>query len=62
MSQEQYLKYIKRELHAINKRIDYKILHGLNYKKEAEDHKLLLRKIRQHTRRNFLNSFLPSFF
>lgn len=62
MTREQYLKFIEKEIQEINKKIDYKILHGENYSKEARDHRLLLRKIRQHTRKSFFNTFLPSIF
>lgn len=57
MSREQYLKIIEREIHNINKRIDVKIIEGADYKKEAREHKQLLHKIRQHSRRGFLGNF-----
>ena len=53
MSQKQYLKIIEREIQKINKRIDLKILRGEDYKREARDHKLLLKKVRYHNRQNF---------
>jgi hypothetical protein len=59
MSREQYIKLIERELHNINKRIDMKILAGEEYKKEAQDHKILRRKILQHSRRAYFNKFFP---
>ena len=71
MSQKEYLKTIQKELLRINKIIDSKILQGKEYKKEARDHRLLLKKIRYvqkqgwwrklskkvsiHFRRNFNN-------
>jgi len=58
MSREQYLKIIEREIHNINKQIDVKIIQGLDYKKEAREHKQLLRKVRQHKRKGFLGNFL----
>lgn len=57
MNREQYVKIIERELHAINKVIDMKILRGLEYKKEAIDHKILQRKMRQHSRKSFFGKF-----
>ncbi len=55
MSKVQYLKIIEREIHNVNKIIDIKILSGEDYKREARVHKLLLRKIRQHSTHNFFN-------
>jgi hypothetical protein len=60
MTREQYLKIIERELHNLNKKIDVKILQGIDYAKEAREHKQLLHKIRQHSRRGFLGKFLNS--
>ena len=61
MSQAQYLKMLEREIQAINKKIDLKIFKGQNYHKEAVEHKLLLRKVRYHSRSNFLRKFFPTF-
>jgi len=60
MTREQYLKIIERELHNLNKKIDVKILQGIDYAKEAREHKQLLHKVRQHSRRGFLGKFLNS--
>lgn len=57
MSQKQYLKTIEKEIQRINRRIDLKILRGEEYKKEAHDHKLLLRKIRYSNRKNIFDKF-----
>jgi hypothetical protein len=41
-----------------------KILQGIEYRKEARDHKILQRKMLQHSRRGFFNRFflaLPQF-
>lgn len=62
MSQTQYLKMLEREINKINKKIDLKILQGQDYKREARDHKLLLRKVRYHTRRGMMNRFVNLFF
>ena len=62
MSQTQYLKLIEKEIQRINKIIDFKILHGQDYSKEARDHKILLQKIRVNTKKNFMNKFFPFLF
>ncbi|OGJ00925.1 hypothetical protein A3G48_03135 [Candidatus Nomurabacteria bacterium RIFCSPLOWO2_12_FULL_40_42] len=62
MSQTQYLKMLEREIQKINKRIDFKILQGEAYFKEARDHKLLLRKIRYHNRRSLGQRIIHFFF
>jgi len=62
MSQAQYLKMLEKEIQRINKRIDLKILQGEAYFKEARDHKLLLKKVRYHTRKSFMNRFVDLFF
>jgi hypothetical protein len=61
MSQSQYLKMLEREIQRINKKIDLKILQGQNYRKEAIEHKLLIKKVRYHSRSNFLRKFFPTF-
>ena len=55
MSQSQYLKMLEREIQKINKKIDLKILQGEKYFKEARDHKLLLKKVRYHTKKSFFS-------
>ena len=62
MSQSQYLKMLEREINRINKKIDLKILQGETYLKEARDHKLLLQKVRYHTRKGLMNRFINLFF
>lgn len=61
MSQAQYLKMLEREIQKINKKIDLKILQGQNYRKEAMEHKLLLKKVRYHMKSNFFRKFFPTF-
>ncbi|MFA6257098.1 MAG: hypothetical protein WCT29_03060 [Candidatus Paceibacterota bacterium] len=51
---------LEREIQRINKRIDLKIMEGRNYAKEAREHKLLLKKVRYHSRSNFLRKFFPT--
>jgi len=62
MSQSQYLKMLEREIQKINKKIDLKILQGQAYYKEARDHKLLLQKVRYHTKRSFAQRMVNLFF
>ncbi len=62
MSQTQYLKMLEKEIQKINKVIDRKIIRGEDYHKEARDHKLILRRVRHHTRKSFLNRFIHFFF
>ena len=62
MSQSQYLKMLEREIQKINKKIDLKILQGEKYFKEARDHKLLLKKVRYHTRQSFTQRMINLFF
>ncbi|MES2930219.1 MAG: hypothetical protein V4665_00325 [Patescibacteria group bacterium] len=64
MNREQYVRIIEKEIHNLNKRIDMKILQGMEYRKEARDHKILQRKMLQHSRRSFFDRFstlLPQF-
>lgn len=62
MSQSQYLKMLEREINNINKKIDVKILKGLDYTREARDHKLLLKKVRYNTQKSFGNRLVELFF
>ena len=60
MSQAQYLKMLEREIQKINKKIDLKILQGEKYFKEARDHKLLLKKVRYHSKKSFFSRLFGS--
>ncbi len=62
MSQAQYLKMLEKEIQKINKKIDLKILEGQKYAKEAREHKLLLKKVRYHSKRGLVNRFVSLFF
>lgn len=53
---------LEREIQKINKRIDLKILQGENYSKEARDHRLLLQKVRYHSRKSFAQRMIHLFF
>lgn len=60
MSKQQYIKLITAEIQKINKIIDKKIISGKECKKELEMHKVLLHKIRQHTREGLKGRILNS--
>ena len=62
MKKQEYLKILEKEVQKINKVIDQKIINGEEYFREAKDHKLLMKKVRQHTRTPFFNKFFPSVF
>ncbi len=62
MSQSQYLKMLEKEIQKINKKIDLKILQGEKYMKEAREHRLLLKKVRYHTRKTFTQRMIHLFF
>jgi len=62
MSQTQYLKMLEREIQKINKKIDFKILQGQDYRREARDHKLLLKKVRYNSRVSLTNRLVTLFF
>jgi hypothetical protein len=61
MSQKQYLKMLEREIHRINQKIDMKIIAGENYAREARNHKLLIKKVRYHSKPSVLRRFFPTF-
>ena len=61
MTQTQYFKMLEREIQKINKKIDHKILKGEEYLEEARNHRLLLKKIRYHSRRNLFRRLFPTF-
>jgi len=62
MSQSQYLKMLEREIQKINNKIDLKILQGETYSKEARNHRLLLKKVRYHTRKSLGQKIVHLFF
>ena len=51
---------LEREINKINKVIDHKILRGLDYRKEARDHKIMLRRMRYMHRQNFFRKAFPT--
>ena len=62
MTKTQYLKMLEREIQKINKKIDFKILQGQDYRREARDHKLLLKKVRYNSRVSLMNKLVILFF
>ncbi|HEY4502849.1 MAG TPA: hypothetical protein VJC14_00205 [Candidatus Paceibacterota bacterium] len=62
MSQTQFLKMLEKEIQKINKVIDRKIMQGQDYRKEARDHRLMLRRMNYHTRRTFKERMINLFF
>ncbi len=62
MSQTQYLKLIEKEIQRINKKIDMKIMRGEDYREEARDHKILLRRMRYHTKQSLSQRMIHLFF
>ena len=50
---------LEREIMRLNQEIDLKILRGEDYRKQARDHKLVLKKIRYNTRKGFLQRLFP---
>ncbi len=62
MKKQEYLKILEKEIQKINKVIDQKIINGEEYFREAKDHKLLIKKVRQHTKTPFFNKLFPSMF
>ena len=62
MSQTQYLKMLEKEIQKINKVIDVKIMRGQDYRREARDHKLMVRRMNYHTGRTFSQRMIHLFF
>lgn len=53
---------LEREIQKINKKIDLKILQGQDYRREARDHKLLLKKVRYNSRVSLTNRLVTLLF
>lgn len=62
MSQTQYLKMLEKEMQKINKVIDSKIIRGQDYRREATDHKLMLRRMRYLNGQTFGQRMVYLFF
>lgn len=62
MTREQYIRILQRELDKLNQAIDMKIISGENYSKESKEHKLLLKKIYQHSVKSPFNNIFNRIF
>lgn len=67
MKQHHLEKLLKNELQVLNRTIDYKIMKGLPYAKEAREHKFLLArllKLQKASRQSIFSrlSFVPTLF
>ncbi len=60
MSQHQYIAVLEKQISALNRHIDTKILKGQQYTEESRKHRMLLRKIREQ-KRGFLGRVFPLF-
>ncbi|PJE64551.1 MAG: hypothetical protein COU90_01785 [Candidatus Ryanbacteria bacterium CG10_big_fil_rev_8_21_14_0_10_43_42] len=55
------VRLVKGELKKVNQIIDYKILHGFSYHKEAQYHKSLLNRLNSLTRHGWMGNPFTSF-
>ena len=62
MSQQQYIKTLQNELRKLNEKIDRKIMLGRTYKLEAQQHRAILMKMRQHEQRGLFAKISSAFF
>lgn len=53
---------LEKEIQKLNKIIDQKIVRGMDYSREARDHRLILRKVRYHTRKPLVEKLVSFFF
>jgi hypothetical protein len=61
MSQHQYIATLEKQINALNRNIDAKILRGQQYVEEARKHRMLLRKLREQKQSGFLGRVFPLF-
>lgn len=61
MSQHQYIVTLKKQINALNRSIDSKIVRGQKYVEEARKHRALLRKLREQKQSGFLGRVFPLF-
>ena len=52
---------LEKEIQKINKVIDLKIMRGEDYRREARDHKLMIRRMRYYNQPTLLRRFFPTF-
>ena len=55
------VRMVQCELKKVNQIIDYKILHGMPYRKEAQYHKSLLNRLNSLTRHGWIANPFNSF-
>lgn len=60
MSQQQYIATLEKQLQALNRSIDAKIMRGQKYIEESRKHRMILRKI-QEQKKGFLGRMFPLF-
>ncbi len=60
MTQQTLERTLKRQLDSLNEIIDRKIVRGLSYKREAQQHKFILTKL-SNLRRSRMNWMMRSF-
>ncbi len=61
MSKQKLVSTISRELEVINEQIDWKIIKGMSYKRDARRHKLLLSMLQDVRRVSERSSSMFSF-
>lgn len=61
MTRNQYKNFIEKELHALNQKIDLKILQGMDYNDDARRHRMLREQARTLRRRAFLQKAMSLF-
>ncbi|MEO5645914.1 MAG: hypothetical protein ABIO57_02495 [Candidatus Paceibacterota bacterium] len=60
MSQNQYIATLEKQINALNRHIDAKIIKGQQYVEESRKHHALLRKLREQ-KRGFIGRVFPLF-
>jgi hypothetical protein len=62
MSQREYLKALNAEIQKLNEVIDRRIIAGVDYRREAQRHKVLLRQLRRDESRRRLSRLIGLLF
>ncbi len=62
MSQREYLKALNAEIQKLNEVIDRRIIAGVDYRREAHRHKVLLRQLRRDESRRRLSRLVGLLF
>lgn len=61
MTPQQYKKVLASEIKKLNQRIDFKILHGQEYRDDSRRHRELLRKLERQNKKSGFGRLLPAF-